>query len=72
MRIVLGLPKIFWYTILYKLCIIKKEENENIANNFMKTFFSDTNQINKLVDEFWEINEKNFALECLITLRRMI
>ena len=53
--IIFHLPKMFLYLIKYKLKLIKKETMKECFFEIFNKF----NNIDKLVNEFWNINEKN-------------
>ena len=53
--VIFHLPKMFLYLIKYKLKLIKKETMKECFFEIFNKF----NNIDKLVNEFWNINEKN-------------
>lgn len=68
-KIIFWLPRIFWNLLLYKLCIIKKDKMENTINKFIKRFFSNKSEINKLVLEFWKVNEKKLYFDIISDIK---
>lgn len=53
-KIILWLPKIFWNLFKYKLCLLSKDEIENMINDFMKAIVKDKNEVLNLTEDFWK------------------
>ena len=53
-KIILHLPSIFGNLIIYKMCLASREHIENVINNFLKTAIQDKDELDRLVDRFWE------------------
>ena len=53
-KVILHLPSIFSSLLLYKLCIASREQLESTINNFLKTAIKDKDELERLVEKFWE------------------
>lgn len=67
-RIILKLPKIFFHLIRYKLCIISKNEIENLINDSMKEIIRDKNQILSLTADFWNKHNRKLNRNLIATI----
>ncbi|MCR4645739.1 MAG: haloacid dehalogenase-like hydrolase [Oscillospiraceae bacterium] len=50
------LPTIFWYLMMYKLCLVTKEQMERKLNEFLKVLISDDYDLHTMVKAFWKEN----------------
>lgn len=53
-KVILHLPSIFSSLIKYKLCLASREKLEASINSFLKTAIRDKDELEMLVERFWE------------------
>lgn len=53
-RILFFIPTIIWYTILYKLCLTKKDKLEKRINEVIKLLVRDKDELITLAGKFWQ------------------
>ncbi|MBR3630414.1 MAG: haloacid dehalogenase-like hydrolase [Oscillospiraceae bacterium] len=50
------IPTIFWYLLMYRLCLVTKERMERVLNDFLKVLIRDSYDLTAMVRAFWREN----------------
>ena len=68
-KIYTWIPTIFWYLLMYKLCLVTKERMERVLNDFLKVLIQDSYDLSAMVRAFWRENSHRLNLPLIRKIR---